>query len=276
MSELIIKSIGGILNTSSLISPRFASIQALNLFTSPRKGRYTSEQIPFIESAFFEELEFDGDTVATYRWPGKNKTILLAHGWESNSERWSYLIPLLREQDYNIVALDAPAHGRSGSKRFNAILYSEFMAQVVKKHQPEIIIGHSVGGMATVFGMHNHNFKSLKKMILLGAPAHFVGVFGRYKKMMGFNERISSGLDQLVLENFGKTTDYFSASDFVSTFELRSLIIHDKKDKIIPFSDGESYAKNFKNSEFIATEGFGHSLKDASLAPKIIAFINQD
>ncbi len=275
MSSFVIKSIGNALNATSLISSKYASKKALKLFASPRKGRYSEAQKCIISSANFEALSFDSLNIATYHWVGKNKTVLLAHGWESNTSRWDYLLEDLKAQDYNIIALDAPAHGKSGGKQFNAVLYSEFINAVAKKFEPEIIIGHSVGGMASVFCMNNHKLPSIKKMVLLGAPAHFTGVFARYKTMMGYNNRISDGLDHMVLEHFGKTVDYFSAATFTESIEAQGLIIHDKKDRIIPYEDAQLFANRYKNSELISTTGFGHGLKDASLTPKIIEFINR-
>lgn len=274
MSSFIIKSIGGALNATSLISSKYASKKALNLFASPRKGRYNDEQKRIIESAFFEEINYNNLDIATYRWVGKGKTVLLAHGWESNTARWDYIIKDLKAQDYNIVALDAPAHGRSGSKQFNAVLYSEFINVVAKKFNADVLIGHSVGGMASVFCLHNYQLPSIKKLILLGAPAHFTGVFDRYKTMMGFNGRISNGLDNIVLERFGKSVDYFSAANFTESIQAKGLIIHDKNDRIIPYTDAQLIANRYKNSKLISTTGFGHGLRDASLTPQIIEFIN--
>ncbi len=264
MSSFVIKSIGNALNATSLVSSKFASNKALKLFASPRKGRYSQDQRHIIQSAFFDEIKYDSLNIATYRWVGNNKTILLAHGWESNASRWDYILKELKAQDYNIIALDAPAHGRSGSKQFNAVLYSEFINVIAEKFQPEVIIGHSVGGMASVFCMHNHKLPSVKKLVLLGAPAHFTGVFARYKTMMGYNNKISNGLDNIVLERFGKPVDYFSAATFSESIEVKGLIIHDTKDRIIPYEDAQLFAKRFKNSELISTTGFGHSLKDES------------
>ena len=274
MSSFVIKSIGNALNATSLISSKYATKKALHLFASPRKGRYSEDQRRVVSSALFEELTYDGLDIATYRWHGKGKTVLLAHGWESNVSRWDYLLEDLKRQDYNIIALDAPAHGRSGGKQFNAVLYSECINTVAKKFKPEVIIGHSVGGMASVFFMHNHPETSVKKLVLLGAPAHFTGVFARYKSMMGYNRRISKGLDTIVLERFGKPVDYFSAANFTESIEAKGLIIHDKMDRIIPFEDALLFANRYKNAKLIETTGFGHSLKDASLTPKIIGFIN--
>jgi len=274
MSSFVIKSIGNVLNATSYISSKYASKKAVNLFSSPRKGRYTEPQKQIINSAHFEELNYDNTNIATYRWAGKGKVILLAHGWESNTSRWDYILEDLKAQDYNIIALDAPAHGDSGGKQLNAVIYSECINVVAKKFKPEILIGHSVGGMASVFCMHNHQLPSVKKMILLGAPAHFTGLFSRYKIMMGYNNRISNGLDKIVLEHFGKPLSYFSAANFTETIKAKGLIIHDKKDRIIPHEDAQLFANRYKNSELITTKGFGHSLTNDSLTPKIIDFIN--
>ena len=268
------KSIGKALNATSLVSPKMATKKALSLFASPRKGRYNDAQKHVIESAFFEEILYKKMEIATYRWVGKGKTVLLAHGWESNAARWDYILEDLKAQDYNIIALDAPAHGRSDGKQFNAILYSEFIGEVVKKFQPDVLMGHSVGGMASVFSMHLNELNSIEKMVLLGAPAHFTGVFRRYKSMMGFNTKISKGLDNIVLERFGHPVSYFSTANFTESIAAKGLIIHDKKDRIIPYEDGQLLANRYKNSEFITTTGFGHGLKDASLTPQIISFIN--
>lgn len=274
MSSFVIKSIGNALNATSLISSKYASKKAIHLFASPRKGRYNDNQKRIIESAFFEEVSYNNLDIATYRWVGKGKTVLLAHGWESNTARWDYILKDLQEQDFNIISLDAPAHGRSGGKQFNAVLYSEFINVVAQKFKPDVLIGHSVGGMASVFSMYKHQISSVEKMILLGAPAHFTGVFDRYKSMMGFNNRISNGLDSIVLERFDQPVSYFSAANFTASIEAKGLIIHDKNDRIIPYEDAQLIASRYKNSELISTTGFGHSLKDETLTPKIIRFIN--
>ncbi|RNC83564.1 MAG: alpha/beta hydrolase [Winogradskyella sp.] len=274
MSNFIIKSIGGLLNTASYFSASYASNKALQLFATPRKGRYDEAQTAIVAPAEKLTYTYDNLNITVYNWKGSGKTVFLAHGWESNASRWSYLLDTLKEKDYNIYAIDAPVHGMSDGKEFNALLYSECINSVAKIIQPEVIIGHSVGGMATTFCLHNHDLPSVKKIALLGAPAHFTGVFSRYKSMMGYNKRISEGLDTIVVNRFGKTVDYFSAANFTKEFNMQGLIIHDKNDKIIPYEDALLYKENFKNSELITTEGFGHGLKDQSLSPKIIEFID--
>ncbi|MEM1001094.1 MAG: alpha/beta hydrolase [Bacteroidota bacterium] len=274
MSSFVIKSVGNALNATSLVSSKYASRKALSLFASPRKGRYNEKQLEVISDAARLDLEYDGLKIATYQWQADGPTILLAHGWESNASRWKYILNDLKRQNFNIIALDAPVHGASGGKLFNAVLYSECLAEVITHFQPMALIGHSVGGMASVFCQYNNNFDNVKKLILLGAPAHFTGVFSRYKTMMGYNHRISNGLDNLVLQRFGKPVDYFSAANFTKSITADGLIIHDKHDKIIPYEDALEFNSKYDNAELITTTGFGHGLRDVSLTPKIIDFIN--
>jgi len=176
--------------------------------------------------------------------------------------------------NYNIVALDAPAHGSSGGKSFNAILYSECINMVVKKFNVHTIIGHSVGGMAAVFFQYRYQLKCIKSLVLLGAPSDFIGVFNRYENMMGYNKRVSEALKAYILKDFNHLPEYFSPATFSKGITAKALIIHDKKDRIIPFKDGLKFKQNYTNSKFIATNGFGHGLKSEVVYHHIFEFLN--
>ncbi|MDO6598204.1 alpha/beta hydrolase [Oceanihabitans sp. 2_MG-2023] len=271
--NFISKTIGFFVNLISYITPKTAGNLALNLFSTPLRGKIKEKDFDFLDTAFKEELQYEDFSIMTYRWLGKNKTILLAHGWESNAARWRPLIENLKKQNYNIIALDAPAHGRSGSKRFNAILYSEFIHIVSKKFNPDIIIGHSVGGMATVFYQHKYQNAELEKLVLLGAPSNFTGVFNRYVQMMGYNKRVDKKMGDIVLEKYGHLPDYFSAADFTKEIKTTALLIHDERDRIIPYQDAKHFEKNYLNAKLITTQGFGHSLNNETITEYINKFI---
>ena len=274
MKQVITKSIGVIIKFISLFSPRTAGKIAIKLFSSPRRKRLKEIERDFLETAFIEDLKYDNTTIMTYRWLGKKDTILLVHGWESNSVRWKDLIIKLSALDYNVIALDAPAHGRSGGKVFNAVIYSECINLVVKKFNAKIIIGHSVGGMATTFFQHKYKLPTVEKLILLGAPSNFVGVFERYVKMMGYNKRVKRSINDIVFERFNNRPEHFNAAKFSETIVAQGLLIHDKYDTIIPYSDAEDFKNFYKNSQLITTEGFGHGLKSDAVDDHILAFVS--
>ncbi len=274
MKQFFIKSVGGYYNLVSYLSKKFAANKAIYLFSTPRKGRKFNElQRDFFDTAFQEELKYDGNKIMTYRWLGKKSTILLAHGWESNSYRWKNLILELKRKGHNIIALDAPAHGKSGSSIFNAILYSEFIHVVANRFEPEIIIGHSVGGMSAVFCMKKYQLPYVKKIVLLGSPSEFTGVLKRYTDMLGYNQRITEQIDLTIIERFGQKPESFSTARFVKSLDVQGLIIHDELDGIIPYNDAVMIKESFKDSTLITTQGLGHSLNDASVAHHIYEFI---
>ena len=151
MKRLLFLLIGKYINVLSFLSKSYATKKAISLFSKPRKGKITQIQGDFLDTSFKEELTYADNGIMTYRWLGKKQTVLLAHGWESNSARWQPLIKNLKDKGFTVVALDAPAHGNSGSDIFNALIYAEFIHAAAKRFKADIIIGHSVGGMAAVF-----------------------------------------------------------------------------------------------------------------------------
>lgn len=274
MKDLVVKIVGNYINILSYVSKPYAANRAMYLFTKPRAGKINEEQSDFLDTAYQEELKYESYPIMTYRWLGTKQTILLAHGWESNSARWKKLIIALKKRGFNVIALDAPAHGKSGSSVFNAMLYAEFINVVAKRFSPDIVIGHSVGGMAAAYFQHKYQFADLKKIILLGSPSEFQDVFKRYTDMLGYNQRLVSQLQLTIVERFGSPADTFSTARFLSTIQSEGLIIHDEDDRIIPYNDALLLNNSFKNSQLITTKGLGHSLMDASVAEHIYAFID--
>lgn len=274
LNKAVPKTVGALLNASSIISSKYAAARALSLFATPRKGLVNRYQKQFLNSSNKLKLSYNGFSIMTYHWEGTNKTVLLSHGWESNASRWKKLIELLKEEKFNIIALDAPAHGNSDSKQFNAILYSEFINIVSKKFKPEIIIGHSVGGMASVFYQNKYKSQNLKKLVLLGAPSEFETILKSYTSLLSYNDKVVKSLNKLIENTFGAPPSEFSTAKFSQSLNgVQGLIIHDKNDKIISYNDAELIHKNFANSQLIATIGYGHSLNNQEVYNHIVEFI---
>jgi pimeloyl-ACP methyl ester carboxylesterase len=274
MKNIIAKFIGAIINFISLFSPRTAGKMAIRLFSSPRRKRIKETEKDFLETAFIEDIKYNDISIMTYRWLGKKDTVLLAHGWESNAVRWKDLIVKLKALDYNVIALDAPAHGLSTGRSFNAVIYSECINLVVKKFNAKIVIGHSVGGMATTFFQYKYQLPTIEKLVLLGAPSNFVGHFARYVNLMGYNTRISKTMDDIIEERFKNKPEHFNAAKFSETITAKGLLIHDKYDAVIPYSDAEDFKNFYKNSKLITTEGFGHGLQSDAVDEHILAFVS--
>jgi predicted alpha/beta hydrolase family esterase len=250
--------------------------KAFEVFSKPRKGRLNEEQKKYLSLSKQEILYFEDTAIQTYFWQGTKPTILLLHGWESNAARWQSLISLLKKKNYSIVALDAPAHGASGNAYFNPLLYANMVHEVIKKHQPTAIVGHSVGGYAAAFYLHNFEHPSVSKAVLMAAVSDNSVVFDYFLSFIKVNQRVRDAFYHYVETKLGGSPRDLTATNFSKQFSEKALIIHDKGDELIPFSDGEKIHAAWKNSVFIPTEGFGHRLRDKQVDGFILDFLEKD
>lgn len=273
MNNTLVKTIGKLVNIASYLSPSYAAKKAVDIFSTPRKGKLHSEELEYLKSADQKVFEYDGIAIQTYQWAGSKPTVLLVHGWESNTYRWKDLIEILIAENYNIVALDAPGHGNSGHKTFNAVLYSECINMVAQEFKPEVIIGHSIGGTASALATNNNKLP-IEKLVMLGAPSNFDEVINNYIKIMGYNNRVVKAMDAYFLKYFGKLPSFYSIKNFSEHLEANGLIIHDKKDRIISYRDALHISKYYKNATLIKTKGFGHGLKNEIVYNHILEFLN--
>jgi pimeloyl-ACP methyl ester carboxylesterase len=283
---ILTKSIGYYLNALSYFNLEKAKIQAYQLFSQPRKGKIKKEKLPkTLQSAAFETFEYHNEKFQAYIWKGtrgaaerseaNEDIILLIHGWESNASRWKKLLNYLKPLGKTIIAIDGPAHGLSEGKEFNAPKFAEYINIVTQKYQPKTIIGHSVGGAAVCFYLNKYKDKTIEKVILLGAPSDFKIIANNFVKLLSLNNRIKYKLEKYYLEKFSIDINEFSAHKFAQNFTQKAFIAHDSEDKVVLVDEGRKYADAWKNAIYIETKGLGHSLHDADLYQKIVAFIEQ-
>ncbi len=255
-------------------SKKAAAKKAFLVFCTPRGGRIKPHQKEELDAAKDQRLEIEKNlTIQTYRWEGTGPTVLLIHGWESNARRWYKLIEALQKNNYNIVAFDAPAHGNSTGTILNVPLYTTCVQAVSKHYQPSVHIGHSIGGLATIYHYSKHQPEHVQKLVVLGAPSQLSVIMENYQRLLGMKNVVMTGLDALIKQRFGYSIDEFSGFAFVQKIAVPGLIIHDKYDQIAPVASSRGIHKNWKNSTYIETSGLGHSLYQDKVRKQILKFI---
>lgn len=272
---LLTKSIGLYLNALSYIRPKQAVDLAYRLFSKPRRGRLYPERLPyFLQKAETQKIILNQLEIQTYVWPGNDTRILLAHGWESNSARWSKLFRKISKTGATIMAIDAPGHGQSNGNEFTMLLYADILQHVAQSFQPTIIMGHSIGGSACVYSYHNYpnSYSQLQKMVVLGAPSEIKLLIDEYVRILSMNKRMARLLAEFFTTNFGIHIPEFTTAHFTSCFALQGLIAHDSTDPVVPFAEGKKLANAWTSAQFITTENLGHSMHDEYLYDQITAF----
>ncbi|REG90811.1 alpha/beta hydrolase family protein [Flavobacterium aquicola] len=257
-----------------MLHPKKALQLSYTLFSNPRVGKLSKENLPAVLQDTHKEIfEHDEHKFHTYTWKGNDTKILLVHGWESNSARWEKALPYLQKSGSTIIAIDAPAHGQTSGKEFNVPRYAEFINRAVKKFEPNIIIGHSIGGSACLYHQYLYPDTNIQKMVLLGAPSDLKTLLDNYIQMLSLNPKMFTHLEKHYLKNFNIELDYFSGAALAQQIKIEGIIAHDTNDTVVAFEEGKKIAANWEKGRFITTNNLGHSMHDETLYKEIYQFL---
>lgn len=274
LNKYIPRLYGAYFNTFALFSKKKAAEKAFRLFCTPRKGRVSPNQVGFLKNAEHSVEAINGHQVQTYRWAGTGATILLLHGWESNTFRWRILVEFLQQHNYNLVAFDAPAHGKSSGTEFNVPLYTECVEHMMKLHAVNHIIAHSIGGMAALYHQYKNQNSSVSKIVTIGSPSELKEIMRHYERTLNYNQSVKLALASYFENRFGFAIKDFSTTQFVKFIKTKGLLIHDELDRISPIISSERVHAEWKNSSLIKTKGLGHSMHQPEVNDFILDFLN--
>jgi pimeloyl-ACP methyl ester carboxylesterase len=269
------RATGLYLNILAYLWPARAQRLAYKLFSTPHDGKLDPADLPqMLASATRETIGVGNDKMETYHWKGAGGTVLLAHGWDSNSWRWERLLPFLLGSGFNVVAVDAPGHGLSGGL-FSLPKYAAFLDAAARKFNADFLIGHSIGGAAALFYQYRYRNPNLKKMVVLGAPADLNPILDNFHSLLGSNQKVRQLLSEYFVRNFSMHPDRFEARVFGEALTLPGFIAHDSGDDVVLFSESQKIKKHWPMAEFIETAGLGHSMHDDALYEKIVGFLKR-
>ncbi len=266
------KSIGLFFNTTRWISPQWTAGKLFDLFCTPFTGGYKKVDLPFIQSATQHKLSTSQDQITYHHWAGSGKKVLFIHGWESNTARWKPYIDILNTKDLDIYSIDAPGQGMSAGSTITVLRYAEAIDMVVKACVPEIIIGHSLGGMAAGYYLHQYE-SSVNQLVLLSTPSGLAPMMYRYFDILSLSYKMMAHLDALFLEQYDIQPDAFATANHLSKCKLDGILIHDQTDDITPYPESLEINETWSSGIHIPTKNLGHSLKDDRIISAICDYI---
>lgn len=251
------------LNALAHVAPSLAGRIAFTLFCSPSKKTPKKEELNFLATADLTYETLDGRKYGVWHWGFKGPTALLVHGWESHSGRWRKMVPILLNAGYQVIAVDAPAHGRSDGGRFTMIEYAGIIRFLLQKYTPvDLVIGHSVGATSVAWALGTSGQAIRPKKVILLAPFTSLRyTLTKSVKSIGISDKL---LNEAVkhIEKFFKVAyddiDITHRSHLLS--DIDTLIIHDRTDKVTAYTESELLHAAWPGSTLLLTEGFGHGL----------------
>jgi pimeloyl-ACP methyl ester carboxylesterase len=264
------------LNGLARIAPQLTGRLAFDLFCWPRRRSVKPEEAAFLATADVVHETVGDRRVAVYCWGFRGPVVLLAHGWESHAGRWRKLAPRLVEAGYQVVAVDAPGHGRSPGRHFNMVLYAEVLRTLLQRYGPiEAVIGHSVGGAAAIWalGTVSPAFRP-SKAIVLAAFSELQTVMDGARHSTGVNRRVMDGFNNYLIKRVGQPVEHYSVARMATRLQgVDGLLIHDRGDRVTPFRESLRLAEAWPGARLWETQGFGHGLTAPAVIDAVLDFV---
>lgn len=261
---------------SGRIAPTLSARVSRSVLMRPR--RYAAKPWEAAAAASAERIHFRFG-LSGLRWGERDApVVLMLHGWEGRATQFAHFVQPLLEQGRQVIALDAPGHGESPGSESNAILFA-YAAMEAAAEIPnlEAVVGHSMGAGALAYAVSLG--LSTERIVLLGGPASLRQVLERYADGVNLQPRARPHFFSLVERHTGVNQNDVDIRTLAERFShLPALIVHDRRDAVVPFADGEAIARHWKHAEFMPTEGLGHwrILTDPEVVARVTRFIAAD
>jgi alpha-beta hydrolase superfamily lysophospholipase len=265
------------LNFVAVLSPRKSAELAMEIFTTPlRKAK--KKMPPIFEKAESLSFKLHGKKVHGYRWNHPtDRKLLILHGFESSSFNFErYVKPAIRK-GYEVVAIDAPAHGKSEGK---TIALPDYMATIdltVKKFGPfHAYLAHSFGGLALSLFLENHPSASRPRIVLIAPATETTTAITSFFAVLQLNEKVKKEFAKLIREKAGVSPAHFSIKRVAPGLEADILWVHDEDDDMTPLKDVKPLMKEVHpHIRFFITKGLGHRriYRDNQVSRTILDFL---
>jgi len=265
---------------TSMIAPSWTAKKVLSKFLTPRRSVIKDWEV----KAEAKGTRFNlNENISAIRWLPKNsnnkpfKKVLLVHGWESRATQMYGFVPQLLRQNYEVIALDMPAHGCSSGSKTDAYEFSQTVLLAESKLGSfDVIIGHSMGAGAANFAIAEGLIS--QKLVLISGPSSIENVLRRFASFLGLNYNAVNFFIKHSGEVIGRKAEDIDLITLQKRTQIPTLFIHDRMDYEVPISESERMLHVFTNSELFVTEGLGHRqiLKSELVLNKIEEFIVGD
>lgn len=248
------------LHIMAAVSPRKAAEKAFQIFITPQ-SRIDKPLAPVFDKGEKLMLDFNGLRVKGYRWnhPSEKKLLIL-HGYESGIVNFDrYINPLVR-MGYEVIGIDAPAHGKSSGKMINALDYKNFILFLNKELGPvKNFISHSFGGLGLSLALEEIKHDNSFRAVLIAPATESTTAIDQFFQLMQLPRKVRVEFNKIITEANNKPPSWYSVARAAAHIKARVLFLQDKDDPLTPYADVKPIIeKKYPNFRFIISKGMGH------------------
>jgi len=263
----------------SRIAPASAERRAARMFVTPpahRRRTYAkSARARLAEHArSFDMIVRDGSRRISVSTMGDGPAVMLLHGWGGSAVDMMPLGGAFARAGFRSVLFDMPGHGRSSGRESSLVEFMYAMRVVANAlGTPELLVGHSFGGAAAVFGVTEVGLPVRGAVLLSPAPgpAYYVD---RFARALGLSRERAEGMMRRVVQRVGRPVESLDAIVAARRADVPALIVHDPKDREVPWRFASAMADAWRSSRLVAAASVGHKriLRDPATIAAAVSF----
>jgi pimeloyl-ACP methyl ester carboxylesterase len=220
-------------------------------------------------------LDSHGLRLAVWSW-GAGPAVLLVHGWQGSAAQMAPMAAAIAAAGYRAVMFDLPAHGQSAGKT-TSIPECARAVHAVADAVGSIhgVVGHSFGATSAIFALSEG--LEAKAAVLLAPAIGPMPFIDRFTRFVGLPQQRVPGMLRQLEERVGVRIGQIDARRVAPSLRLPALVIHDREDNQVAFSQGEELVRLWPSASLIATDGLGHArmLKDPDTIRVAVDFIRR-
>lgn len=265
------------------VAPRLGGRWAARLWlTLPRSNAMVRDDRPipglFVADSTRTTVDLPGGrTIATERWGEGSRPVYLVHGWGGWRGQLGGFVEPLIARGCSVVAFDMPSHGESGPgvlgpRRTHGVEMMDALHATVEHHgKPAAIVAHSLGAAITAFAVGDGLIAPERLGFIaptLGPAAHIEAA----ARMLGAGPRTEAAMVNRITSIVGRPITDF---DTTKRPGPATLIVHDQKDKEVPYDEATRLAAAWPEARLLTTDGLGHRriLRATAVVDEITNFV---
>jgi pimeloyl-ACP methyl ester carboxylesterase len=243
-------------------------------FTPPSPRRSEGERLLGLARRF--SVRSGGRRIAAWRW-GSGPAVVMLHGWGGRGAQWTSFVAPLVHHGFSVVAFDAPGHGASGRGLSSAVDFARALRTVVERSGgAHAIVAHSLGASAVALALRQGLL--CRRVVFVGPAADPPSWIERFANTLGISPRIAERMRQRSERRLAISWAELSIVRHAPAFDTPLLVVHDRDDQEVPWTDGAAIAAAWPGARLLTTSGLGHNrvLRDPGVVAEAVEFVTGD
>jgi pimeloyl-ACP methyl ester carboxylesterase len=156
-----------------------------------------------------------------------------------------------------VFVADMPGHGAAHGRTSSLPRFVRALETIDREHGPfDVWVGHSMGANAALTAMARG--ARVGRLVLVAALVRPQRALRGFATAFGLTPAATQAYLKSIERAEAMPLDELDAERNAARVSAPTLLIHDRRDKVIPFVDAQALAAVLPGARFLPTDGLGH------------------